>query len=225
MISAILLAGGKSSRMGKDKAFLKLGQEFVYRIANEMLKVSSDLIVVIGKKEKEPFEAVFKNLEFDGHDPASVRILNDEYDLQNPVGGILTGLENAKYEYAAIVGCDMPLLNSQVINLLSREANGYDCAVPVREGGETEPLCGVYAARQTIDAGLLAISDNLIGPKHLLSYIPQVNYVKVSALHCIDPNLDSLLNINYPSDYEALLATRKAPKNTIAAQLPPIKYS
>jgi molybdopterin-guanine dinucleotide biosynthesis protein A len=209
MISAILLAGGKSSRMGRDKAFLDFGsRKFVYRIARELLDVSDDVMVIIGGKDQNRFVQVFDSLKAEGYRTSHIRVLNDQYALNNPLGGMLTGFVNAKHDYSAIVGCDMPLLKGAVLRTLAREAEGFDCAVPIHENYDIEPLCGVYQVRRSTYASLLAIEDGKVGPKHMVSYIPHANYVPVSYLRLLDPSLESLLNVNYPSEYEELLRAR-----------------
>lgn len=220
MISAILLAGGKSKRMGRDKAFLEIGQnQFVYRIARELLRVSDDLMVVIGRKDQSQFQQKFDELRFEGHDPTHIRILNDQVDLENPLAGILTGFENARHGLAAVVACDMPLISSNVIKSLRRKVEGFDCAVPIWEDYNIEPLCGVYGVRNSIAAANLAIQDGKIGPKHMVSYIQKVSYVPVSSLRFLDPNLESLRNINYPNEYEELLLSLSREKEIASDQL------
>jgi len=214
MISAILLAGGKSSRMGRDKAFLEYEPtSFVYRIASEMLKISDDLMVVVGKKDKTQFESELKELRVDGIEnelDQRLRILNDKYDLQNPLGGMLTGFENARNRYTAIVGCDMPLIRSRVFDYLYAHVFGYDCCIPINEeNNNVEPLCSVYNVKRSIEASHLAIQDGKVGPKHFVSYLSNVNYVSISKIRAIDPNLDSIVNINYPREYEALMLQRR----------------
>jgi molybdopterin-guanine dinucleotide biosynthesis protein A len=205
MISAIVLAGGKSTRMGKDKAFLEYDPScFIDRISKEMLKLTNDLIVVIGKKDRLQFELVFGSL---GSSLAgnAFRILNDKYELDNPLGGMLTGFEVARNQHASVVACDMPLVNHNVIGFLYNLGSGYECAVPMWENCDIEPLCAVYDARRSLEAGLSAVKDGKIGPKHLVSYLQKVNYVPVSQLRNLDPELRSLLNINSPKEYEDLL--------------------
>jgi molybdopterin-guanine dinucleotide biosynthesis protein A len=192
--------------MGTDKAFLEFGQnQFIYRIARELLRVSDDLVVVIGRKDKSHFQQIFDELKLEGHDPSQVRLLNDNYTFENPLSGILTGFESAKHEVAVVVACDMPLISSNVLKSLRRQIEGFDCVVPIWEDYNIEPLCGVYNIKNSIEAAKLAIEDGKVGPKHMVSYIQKVNYVPVSSLRLLDPNLESLMNINYPREYEELV--------------------
>ncbi len=205
---------------GRDKAFLELGPDkFVYRIARALLQVSDDVMVVVGKKGKDPFQRTLDGLEFEGFDLTHIRILNDQFEFENPLAGILTGFLNARRQYAAVVGCDMPLMSSSVIGDLSRRAKGYDLAIPIHEDYNIEPLCSVYHVKRAMYAGYLAIGDGKIGPKHMVSYIPNVNYVPVSLLRPLDPCLGTLTNINYPTEYEDLLVSSAARPVAIPMQL------
>ena len=97
-----ILAGGRSARMGVDKAFLLYkGKRFISIMANEVLKVSDDVMVVIGTKEVRNFERRV---------PRGVKIIRDRYDLSAPLGGVLSALGVAKSSYAALIPCDLPLL-------------------------------------------------------------------------------------------------------------------
>ncbi|MCL5066837.1 MAG: NTP transferase domain-containing protein, partial [Thaumarchaeota archaeon] len=94
-LSVAVLAGGKSLRMGTDKAFLTYqSKPFVKIITEEMQQITDDLIVVIGSKKKSDFAAVL--------DP-KVRILEDKQELGNPIGGMLTGFETAIHDHIAML--------------------------------------------------------------------------------------------------------------------------
>lgn len=206
--------------MGKDKAFLKLGQDrFVYRIARELLRVSDDLMVVIGRKEPNQFLGSFDDLRLEGNNLSNVRILNDQFEFENPLAGVLTGFANAKNDYAAVVACDMPLINSAVVKSLGRYAEKFDCAVPIWEDYNIEPLCGVYKVKASVEAATLAIQDGKVGPKHMVSYIPRVNYVPVTLLQLLDPRLDSLRNINNPIEYEELVLYLAQQREVASSQM------
>ncbi len=113
----------------------------------------------------------------------------------------------------------MPLINSGIIKSLGNHANGFDCAVPIWENYDIEPLCGVYHVKHSLEASDLAIQDGKVGPKHMVSYIQKANYVPVSLLRLIDPNLDSLMNINYPTQYEELLRSLTRQQDVARDQL------
>jgi molybdopterin-guanine dinucleotide biosynthesis protein A len=197
-LSIIILAGGNSQRMGSDKAFLIYrGKSFVQLMAEEMMKISNDVIVVIGKKGVDNFRAVLDS---------SVTILKDELELGNPIGGMVTGFSHAKYRYAAALGCDSPLVKHGVIKYLCDSAQKHSASVPIWENNDTEPLCAVYELEQALQAVANVLRLGKMGPKNLVAQLADVNYVPVSKIRKYDPMLESLVNINSREDYIRLLS-------------------
>lgn len=200
-LSVIILAGGRSERMGLDKAFLKYkGQSFIDRIYNEMLNISDDVVISIGTKDSSIFKSFLEH--------KTIRLVSDHpnYRIGNPMGGILSSLTKTRYQYVAILPCDSPEVKSQLVNYLFRIARNHSAAVPIRDNQIVEPLCAVYNSKEAMLAGLLAIRDNKIGPRHMISYLKNVQYVDVSRLKRFDRHLSSLLNINSRYDYERLVS-------------------
>ncbi len=191
-LSITILAGGRNTRMGSDKAFLTYkNRSFISLISEEASRVSRDVIVVIGEKDEKLFQSVLTD---------SVRIFNDAYDVHTPVGGMLTAFDYLQTEYTAILACDSPLVKSDVIRFLFDAAVSHSAAIPLWESGEIEPLCSVYHVQQAKNASLKAIREGSPGCKNMISYLPDVNYVPVLRLRAYDPALTSLLNINTPQD-------------------------
>lgn len=196
LISAAVLAGGKSQRMGADKAFLTLrGIPFVRMITEELRKISEDVTVVIGKKDRKGFESILAS---------DIRIIEDEYHLGNPMGGMLSACKRVRESCCTFVGCDTPLLKAEVIKYLIGCSAGHSAALPIWETGDIEPLCAVYDVMETERAGLHALHDGKIGCKNLISYLRDPVYVEVNKLKPIDPMLVSFKNVNLREDYEAL---------------------
>ena len=181
--------------LGKDKAFLTLnGIPFITIVSAELSKVCDDVLVVIGNKEEAGFrEALPRD---------SVLVVKDNYDFKNPVSGILTACELAKNPYIALIGCDMPLIRSEVIAYLYLSALEHSAAVPIWEDGRREPLCSVYNAKQFREAARRM--DRIGGCAEMLGYLENLVLVPVSSIRRIDPQLDSLKNINSKADYDSL---------------------
>lgn len=196
-LSTILLAGGKSIRMGTDKAFLKLnGRPFVSILAEEFTNLSDDIIVVIGRKEIREFKDILDS---------SIRIMRDHYDYGSPVSGIATGLNYVKHSSTAIVACDLPLLKCGVIDLLYHKSIGHSASVPIWPRGDIEPLRAVYNVHKTRIALDKALQkDSSLGPRHIICEMKDVNFVKVSELKPYDRELKSLFNVNSQRDYSIL---------------------
>ncbi|MHB2037392.1 MAG: molybdenum cofactor guanylyltransferase [Nitrososphaerales archaeon] len=197
-MSAIVLAGGKSMRMGSDKAFLKFnGRPFIAVMVEELSKISDDILVVIGNKPIPKFKRILS---------PTIRVMKDNYDLRSPASGILTALDHVRHPSTAILACDNPLLKADVIDFLRRCSIDNSAAVPIWPNGDIEPLCSVYNVREAKKALSSATKKfGKIGPRHIISEMKDVNYVEVSKLRPYDKNLESLVNVNSRRDYSRLL--------------------
>ena len=194
--SVAVLAGGKAQRMRSDKAFLSYrGKSFVRTITDEMLKISDDVVVVIGKRDASEFAAIMDE---------RVKIMNDAYYIENPMGGMLSACDHLRNKYAAFVACDTPMMKAEVIRYVGDRAISHAAAVPIWGNGDTEPLCSVYDVNETKEAGAQALNKGKIGCKHLLSCMNDVNYVSVEEIKKVDPKLVSLRNINTADDLRYL---------------------
>jgi molybdopterin-guanine dinucleotide biosynthesis protein A len=122
------------------------------------------------------------------------------------LGGLYTGLRVASHPAAFFAACDMPFLNPRLIELLVREAEGWDVVVP-RAGGELHPLHAVYAKtclppmKEAIDCGQLKIARFF--PK------VRVNTVEEPLLRTVDPDLLGLMNVNTPRELETAETIRR----------------
>ena len=136
-ISCIILAGGKSSRMKRDKCFIRLrGKPLIYYVIKKVRKFSSDVVVVVkNEKQKVKFKKEFKK----------VKVVCDKNKVFSPIAGIKEGVKHIKNEYVLIVACDMPFLNeSSLRELVNRFEEGVDCISYFWKVGKYEPLCAIY---------------------------------------------------------------------------------
>jgi molybdopterin-guanine dinucleotide biosynthesis protein A len=187
-ISAIVLAGGKSSRLGKDKAFLLLdGQPLVALTVHQLATLSDDLIVVTNDPARyEPLEL-----------PA--RLLPDERPGEGSLMGIYSGLKAAHHSHALVVACDMPFLNLPLLQYMLPLADGYDVVIPRLEG-MLEPLHAVYSK-----ACLPAMARLLEqGERQIIAFFHEVRvrYVEEDEVDRFDPHHLSFLNVNTTEDWD-----------------------
>ncbi|MDR1874964.1 MAG: molybdenum cofactor guanylyltransferase [Synergistaceae bacterium] len=129
-MSAVVLAGGKSRRMGTDKALLR------WREKNFLETILRTL-------------SIFRNLFIstaDGDRYASIPCVKvpDLLPGVGPIGGIYTSLMASWDEYLFVTACDTPLLSVDLVASLCRAAEGYPCCVAAESDGRLHPLCGVY---------------------------------------------------------------------------------
>jgi molybdopterin-guanine dinucleotide biosynthesis protein A len=129
-VSAFVLAGGQSSRMGADKAFVPLdGQSLLIRALNLAASVAPK-VQILGSKSK-----------FGGHG----EVVEDEFPDHGPLGGIHAALRHSSSELNLILAVDMPFVERRFLHHLVREAQERTAVVTVpRVGGQWQPLCAIY---------------------------------------------------------------------------------
>ncbi len=197
MFAAIILAGGKSRRMGRDKAFLRLhGETFVGIVAGTALQVADRIIVCVGQKSRAEFVDAL---------PKGVEVVNDLNNLGTPLSGIITGLKLVGSGYCAVVACDMPLIKRDVLVYLQRAALGHSASVPRWPDGTVEPLLAVYNVDQALEAVSALLAEGVFEPRRIVKHLQDVVYIHVDELRRVDPKLESFININTPRDYQGLL--------------------
>jgi len=149
--SGWVLAGGQSSRMGRDKAVLEIdGIPLALRAAEELSRVCG-AVALVGDPARY------------GH--LGLSVIPDSYPGQGPLAGIEAALGATRTDANLVVACDMPALNGGILTeLLSAEA---DCALPRYPDGKLEPLCAAYsrrchsAIREALEAGVRRVTDAL----------------------------------------------------------------
>jgi len=185
-VSAIVLAGGKSRRLGIDKALLKLNDErLLTRILDTLCTLSDDLLVVTDDKVELTH--------------LGVRIVPDIHPGLGPLGGIYSGLLAMRYERGLVVGCDMPFLNVHLLRHMILLSQDFDVVIP-RIQANTEPLHALYNK-----ACLGAIEDSFSrGRRRIVSFFSQVRvrYVEAGETDAFDPEHWSWFNINTPAELE-----------------------
>jgi molybdopterin-guanine dinucleotide biosynthesis protein A len=199
-LSAVVACGGKSTRMGVDKAFLRLnGETFLSRIVSELKILTSQVFITVGSKRPEGYV-------WEAGGP--VRIVGYTLELGSPLSGLVAAVDYIETPYFALVGCDMPLIKAELIGYLYSACLGHSAAVPMWDAsGVLEPLCAVYHT-PSVRLGLWRVLDEgkfrLID---LIATLPDAAYVPTSRLTTVDPDLNSLKNVNTPQEYAFLLNT------------------
>jgi molybdopterin-guanine dinucleotide biosynthesis protein A len=181
-ISAILLAGGKSSRLGTDKARIKLDGSLMMlqAIAQKLLAVSNEVIVATDGRRYDELKVKVKWVE-------------DIYPGAGSLVGLYSGLRAAKSSYALVVACDMPFLNVDLLQYMINLPRDYDALIP-KVGDKIEPLHAIYSKKclqpikSSLDAGHLKIVD-------FLDEV-QVCYLLEEVIDRYDPEHRSFFNIN-----------------------------
>jgi len=192
-LGGIVLAGGKSSRMGLAKATLPFGPELMLqRVVRLLASVVSPIVVVAAPGQSLPPL------------PSNVLIATDEREARGPLEGLLAGLTAIQpyAEAAYATSCDVPLLAPGFVQAMSDRLGDADIAVPM-EDGFAHPLAAVYRATLLTQIRELLAADQL-RPAFLFDCV-RTNRVSVEELRGADPTLATLRNLNRPDDYVAAL--------------------
>jgi molybdopterin-guanine dinucleotide biosynthesis protein A len=183
-ISGVVLAGGQSRRLGRNKALEKIGGvPLIERAVGALGQLSDDLVIVTN----DP--ALYGGL--------GARLIGDVWPGMGSLGGIYSGLREARYERALVVACDMPFLNLSLLRFMVELAQDYDVIIP-RFDGYLEPLHAIYsrACLGPIEAQLAEADLRII---NFLSQV-RVYYLDEATLGAYDPQHLSLFNVNTPAD-------------------------
>jgi molybdopterin-guanine dinucleotide biosynthesis protein A len=193
-LGVIILAGGTSSRLKSNKVFTTIrGEPLIIRVVRASSEVSQNIVVAIGKKDKEED---FKIL------PSGIRVARDTRNKKAALYGALTGFRATPTEYAVVLAADLPFVNTEVIRILHHEAKGLNLAIPRWPNGNIEPLYAVYrvsAARGSFDS---AVEEGAVRIKDAINRMGNVNYVPVKRFQTADPSLRCFVNVNTEADLE-----------------------
>ena len=192
---AIILCGGKSTRMGRDKATLPFGNETMLQRVVRLLTavIHPERIVIVAAEDQALPEL-----------PAGVTITRDQHPARGPLEGLAAGLRALPetVDAAYVTSCDVPLLQPAVVDLLFDSLGDQWIAVP-RDAEFHHPLAAVYRRSvQSVVENLLA-ADKL-RPRFLFDEVP-TREIPVEMLRAVDPELKTLANLNHPEEYQRAL--------------------
>jgi len=203
--SAVILAGGRSSRMGLPKAVLPFGcSTIIERLIDKLTGPFAEIIVVAAPLRDEPF-SIDRILK----DHGGVILERDDASFEGPVGALRRGLARARGEITFACSCDLPLLRSGLADLLCAMVEGYDAAIPAI-GGVLQPLCAAYRRKPAADA--LAAMESA-GERRLTLLADRLNVrlIDEATLRALDPDLRSFFNVNTAEDYAHALRLARDP--------------
>jgi len=186
-ITGILLAGGMSQRMGKEKGIIRVGPKYLYQYALQVLENLCDEVLISTCKE---------GLFFENHPKVC-----DEIPGIGPMGGIYSCLKQSSNNVNVVLSYDMPLASEALLTYLIGESQAYDIVLPALHKNMPEPLCGIYR-KETVRIFEQLISQQKFAVHQAIrqgnSKIIQIND-KMSFW-----NPDIFLNVNKMEDLEKL---------------------
>jgi molybdopterin-guanine dinucleotide biosynthesis protein A len=187
MLTLAILAGGKSQRMGQDKAIVPFqGETLLHRVLDRLAGLAAEVIVIA------PGAQEYLSI--------GIKIAPDQLPGRGPLGGLYTALFSASQPAVAVVACDMPFVNADLL-VYQRDilfSMNMDVVVPSSEGG-LEPLHAIYrretclpVVREALDAG----------EQRLISWFPhvKVRILTTEETNPFDPRGLLFLNVNTPEE-------------------------
>ena len=186
-LTAIILAGGKSSRIGsdKDKAILKLnGKHLIDIVISKLKHIVGDNIIIVGPPERYP---------------SYKQVVPDLFNQRGLLVGLYSGLKSSASRYNLVVGCDMPFLKVELLQYMRDRIGSNDIIIPRYAKNYIEPLCAIYSKdclsvmERNIEAGILSI-------RRIFPYL-KVRHIEEEEIKIVDPELISFFNINYKEDF------------------------
>ena len=186
-LTAIILAGGKSSRIGsdQDKSILKLnGKRLIDIVISKLKHIVGDNIIIVGPPEKYP---------------SYKQVVPDLFNQRGLLVGLYSGLKASASRYNLVVGCDMPFLKLELLQYMRDKIDSNDIIIPRYAKSYIEPLCAIYSKdcleimKRNIEVGILSI-------RRVFPYL-KVKYIEEKEIKRVDPELNSFFNINYKEDF------------------------
>jgi molybdenum cofactor guanylyltransferase len=190
-IAGFVLAGGESSRMGRDKGLLEIdGVPLLVRTVKLVEAAAGSAAVITGREE---------------YGSLGLRVIADDWPSAGPLGGIATALRASKAPWNLVVACDLPYLTEKWLkHLIGRALSSRaDAVLPMNERG-VEPLCAVYhksgesAICAALARGTRKVTDGLQGLC--------VDSIEASEWKAFDSDGVLFKNMNSPMDYEEAVA-------------------
>jgi molybdopterin-guanine dinucleotide biosynthesis protein A len=186
----ILLAGGTSRRMKRDKARLLVPDEpLIQRILNQVEGFFGEILISVSRGQSYDF--------------LPCRLVEDEVEEQGPLGGILSGLRAAANDVCIAMACDIPDINLDFLARMLEEAAGYEIVVPCPAKGLFEPLLAVYKKSVIPKIEKLLASSN----RQVLALF---DLCRTKFLEMDDASW--LKNLNTPQDYKEYLRSLRQKK-------------
>lgn len=188
-VEGFILVGGASSRMGRDKSQLRLGDRTTVEWIGTAMSGLVEKTQLVGSHEASD---AFPNV-------------SDLEESWGPLGGIHAALHAAKADWCIIVACDLPFVSSdllaRLLALSSRESQTLDAVVPIQADGYPQPLCAIYRRLPCLAAADLSLANGEHSPRALLDKVATryVDFTEISHL----PKSDTFFfNLNTPENLE-----------------------
>ncbi len=207
-LAIVILIGGKNIRFGNESAAVLdvLGKPLILHQIETLSKFDEDVFLVANSEYQ--INSYYREINF----PRDINFIVDDTeiigdsDVRTPMLGIYSGfkeLNNLGFEKGFLLSGDMPLIKPEVIELLIKEVEGYDCCIPRWNNGFLEPLFAIYPVEKTYELTKKTIQEKNYALNSIIDKTWNINYISVEeSIKPLDQNLVSLINVNGPIDLE-----------------------
>lgn len=186
----IVLAGGMSRRYGSPKALVQQGNKYYYELAYEALEEACHSVIVVGRQE---YFHLLKNT-------GQVMLDKAEFTGMGPLAGIYTVMDAYEADQYMVLPCDMPYINSDIMNALLAIYNGED-VLAVEADGQYHPLVAVYSNRMK-PIIRSALEDGRFGVMHVLNEV-KVRWIDGWGLVSkLEGSSHAFINVNSPAELQ-----------------------
>jgi len=193
-LTGIILSGGKSSRMGENKALIQIeGAPIIRRIHSLFERLFGEIIIVTD--QSEPFSDL------------NAKIYPDLIPNRGVLGGLYTGLFFSSFWLSFCVASDMPFVKESVVKYLVKNARNYDVVVPRTEDG-LQPLHAIYS-KNCLDPIKRIIEERKY---KIIDFYPmvRVKIIEESDFLSLDPMRESFINVNTPEELSLITKRSKS---------------
>jgi molybdopterin-guanine dinucleotide biosynthesis protein A len=196
--AGIVLAGGRSSRMGSDKALLPLGGVALLQWAVRAVAEAVDEVVVVGAPNRAlpPIEC-----------QRPLVVVRDPIEGEGPLAGIVAGLEATEADSVLVVACDQPFVRSALLQYLLGQLESHVAAVPVFDG-RPQPLCS--AVSRSVVPMLRAAFEEGERAAMVIVESPGALLVQPDQWRHFDPEGRSFVGVNTPDEFARAEASFQA---------------
>lgn len=187
--SAIILAGGSSTRIQHDKGLLPLANKpLVKYVLDGVRDLVEETIVVVSSESQERvyMQAI----------GAHTKIVVDTEKIKSPLVGAFTGFQTALGDYSLLLPCDAPFISKDVSNLLFELCIGKNAVIPRWPDSLIEPLHAVYYTQSARDASQKALDEGQLKMQAMIDCLRGVRYISTLVLQQIDVDLKVFFNVN-----------------------------
>lgn len=191
--TAIILAGGKNTRIARNKAFIQLpsGETILQHTMNILQEIFPEIIIVTNQRDAY--------LKF------SVPVVKDLIEESGPLGGIFTGLCYSTSKHNFVVACDMPFIKPVLIRLLLNKSEDYDVVIPEVDG-KVEPLFALYS-KNCLPVMFEHVQKRNLKIRQVLGKL-RVKKIEAEEIDWQDPEHLSFFNINTEEDLRKALSLK-----------------